>query len=245
VLALLLSSSAIPATACSAVACIDHGIEFNQTFEVVFTHDGRILQGVAVKVTDATANLRFSGITPPTGSHLVVSLPQGDYWLDADFLGIGAVYQCFHVAARPSRRAKRRMSYEWGTLAPATRRIAGKLVDSQAGTGGNPFWNITHRVNVPITEARLRLENPFTRQIYSTVSDQNGAFAFAEVPDGTYALHIEGGGSGRVYEPSDLLIRLSPSANRDSVSLLRRNGGGGSCGGTSLELSNTSPAVNR
>ena len=244
-LALLLLLAALPASACSLAACIDNGIELGQSFEVVFTHDGKILQGVTVKVTDAAAKLRFSSVTPATGSHLVVSLPPGDYCLNADFLGIGAAYQCFHVSARPTRHAKRRVSYGWGDLAPATRHIAGKLIDSQSGTGGSPIWNITHRVNVPITEARLKLENAITRQIYSTLSDQNGAFTFEEVPDGTYALHLEGGGSGRDYEASDLLVQLSRSANRNSIDLIRRDGGGGSCGGTSLELTDTSPVTDR
>ena len=30
-----------------------------------------------------------------------------------------------------SKSAKRKFNYEWGDLAPATRRIAGKLIDSQ------------------------------------------------------------------------------------------------------------------
>lgn len=208
-------------------------------------HQGRPLQGVTVKVTDAIATLRFSGVTTAIGSVRVTSLPPGDYWLDIDFLGIGAAYQCFHVAERASRHAKQRVSYEWGDLAPATRRIAGKLIDSQPGTGESPIWNLVHRVNVPITEAKLNLQNPITRQVYSTVSNQNGTFAFDEVPVGTYVLHIEGGGSGRNYDATDLLIRLSPAASKDAVDLIRRDAGGGSCGGTSLELLNTSSAANR
>jgi hypothetical protein len=102
-----------------------------------------------------------------------------------------------------------------------------------------------HRVNVPITEARLNLQNPITRHVDSTISNQNGTFAFDEVPAGTYVLHIEGGGSGRNYDATDLLIRLSPTASSDSVDLIRRDAGGGSCGGTSLELLNTSSAANR
>lgn len=244
-LALLLSLSAVPAAACSIAGCINHGIELNQTFEVVFTHEGRTLQGVTVKVTDAAAKLRFSSVTPAKGLPLVVTLPAGDYWLDANFLGIGAAYECFHVATRSSRHAKRRMSYEWGTFASATRHIAGKLIDSQNATGGSPIWNATHRVDVPITAARLTLENAVTRQVYSTVSDQTGEFAFNEALAGTYALHIEGGSSGRDYDASDLLIQLSPSANRDAIDLIRRDGGGGSCGGTNLELSDTPLQVSR
>ena len=64
----------------------------------------------------------------------------GDYWLDASFLGVNAAYFCFHVSERPSRKAKRRMRYDWGDLAPATRQLAGKLVDSQPGTGESPIW---------------------------------------------------------------------------------------------------------
>ena len=230
----------VPGTACSLAGCIDHGIELNRDFAVTIKHQGKPLMGVTVKVTDAVGTLRFSGMTTATGSVRFTSLPPGDYWLDADFLGIGAGYQCFHVAERPSRHAKQRLSYEWGDLAPATRRIAGKLIDSQPGTGESPIWNLVHRVNVPITEAKLKLENPITRQIYSAVSNQNGTFAFDGVPAGVYVLHIEGGGSGRDYDATDLLIRLSPTASKDAVDLIRREAGGGSCGGTSLELLNTS-----
>jgi hypothetical protein len=208
-------------------------------------HQGKPLQGVTVKVTDADAALHFSGVTTAIGSVRVTSLPPGDYWLDVDFLGIGAAYQCFHVADRASRHAKQRVSYEWGDLAPATRRIAGKLIDSQPGTGESPIWNLVHRVNVPITGAKLNLQNPITRQVYSTVSNQSGAFAFDEVPAGTYVLHVEGGASGRDYDATDLLIRLGPTATRDAVDLTRREAGGGSCGGASLELLNTSPSANR
>jgi hypothetical protein len=224
--------------------CNGHGIEVNRNFVVSVKHEGKPLQGVTVKVTDGTAALRFSGETDSMGSLLITTLPPGDYWLDASFLGINAAYYCFHVSEHSSLRAKHRMKYEWGDFAEDTRRIAGSLVDSQPGTGENSIWNVIHRVKVPITDARLTLQNPFTRKTLSATSDENGAFAIDGVPAGTYVLHIEGGTGGRQYEPTDLLIRLSPSASSDTLELTRREPGGGSCGTTYLELLNRPPAAN-
>ncbi|MGA3238089.1 MAG: carboxypeptidase-like regulatory domain-containing protein [Bryobacteraceae bacterium] len=129
------------------------------------------------------------------------------------------------------------MTYQWGDLVTAaTRRIAGKLIDSQPGTGENPVWNLVHRVNVPIREAKLRLQNPITGDIYNTVSDEDGAFVIDRAPRGIYVLHVEGGRSGRDYDGTDLAISLSPRASRDMLVLIRREGAGDSCGGTTLEL---------
>lgn len=227
-----------PMSACSLVACLDQGIELQRNFVVLVKHHGKPLQGVTIRVTDSAATVRFSGITASNGMVRAATLPPGNYWLSADLLGVNAAYHCFHVADRASRRAKQRMTYEWGDLAPATSRIAGTLVDSQPGTGDTPLWNLVHRVNVPVREARLKLQNPLTGAIFNTVSDQNGAFAIEGVPPAIYVLHIEGGKSGRDYDATDLLINLSPRATKDTIVLTRREAGGGSCGGTSLELSN-------
>jgi hypothetical protein len=217
----------------------------NRNFVVAVKHEGKPLKGVTVKVTDASATLRFSAETTSTGAASIAGLPPGDYWLDISFLGIGAGYECFHVSERPSRRAKQRVKFEWGDEAPATRRIAGRLIDSRPGTGENPIWNIIHRVNAPITEARVNLQDPITQKIFSTTSDRNGTFAMDGIPAGIYVLHIEGGRGGRDYEPTDLLIRLSRNASRDALELIRREAGSGSCGGTSLDLVNTpSPPAN-
>jgi hypothetical protein len=229
-----------PTSACSLVACLGRGIELQRDFVVLVKHEGKPLQGVTIRVTDTAATVRFSGVTASNGMVRAASLPPGDYWLSADLLGVNAAYHCFHVAERASRRAKRRMIYEWGDFAPATSRIAGTLIDSQPGTGDTPLWNLVHRVNVPVREARLKLQNPLTGAVFSTVSDQNGAFAIDRVPPGVYVLHIEGGKSGRDYDATDLLINLSPRATKDKLVLTRREAGGGSCGGTSLELSNAS-----
>jgi hypothetical protein len=59
------------------------------------------------------------------------------------------------------------------------------------------------------------------------------------VPAGVYVLHIEGGGSGRNYDATDLLISLSPNARKDTLELRRREAFAGNCGGTNLELVNS------
>lgn len=64
----------------------------------------------------------------------------------------------YKSAANPACKAA--VKIRMGDLAPATRRIAGKLIDSQPGTGENRIWNLVHRVNVPVTEARLNLQAP-------------------------------------------------------------------------------------
>jgi hypothetical protein len=163
-------------------------------------------------------------------------LSPGDYWLRADLLGINAGYQCFHVAAKGSLRAKRSLRYTWGDEALATRAVTGKLVDSQPGTGGHPLWNITHRVSVPIVGAHVDLRSPVTGEDFQTKSNQEGAFRFDHIPQGTYVLHVERGNIGRVFDPTDLLLAVNPRATRDQLVLIRTEPSGGSCGGTSLEL---------
>ena len=232
----------LPAMACSLAACVDRGVETERNFAVTIQHQGKPLQGVSIKVTAPDSTIKFSGVTTSKGLVEVAGLVPGDYWLDASFLGINAAYFCFHVSERPSHRAKRRVQYDWGDLAPATRQVAGRLVDSQPGKGESPIWNLVHRVNVPIAGAKLTLQNPMTDEIHSAFSDQSGSFAFDQISAGVYVLHIDGG-SGRPYEATDLLIRLSLNANKDRLELVRKEAGGGSCGGTSLELiSSQSPA---
>jgi hypothetical protein len=236
VVSALLPLVPVPTRACSAVACVDHGIEVRRDFVVVVKHQGRPLQGASVKVTDYAAAVRFSGVTASDGAIHIAGLPPGDYWMDASLLGVNAAYHCFHVAEKTSWKAKRRMTYEWGNYPQATRRVVGKLIDSQPGTGESPLLNLVHRVNVPIRDAKLKLRDPLTGSVYSAVSDENGAFAIEDAKPGIYVLHVEGGTSGRDYDGTDVLLDLSPSATRDTLILERRDAGGGSCGGTSLRL---------
>jgi hypothetical protein len=215
-----------------------------RTFVVDITYGGKPLPGVAVKVRgfggEKNNNELFSSVTARNGKVSVGDLPPGNYWLDAEFLGISADSGCFHVAPSSSRSAKKRIAYTWGDLAPGFRRMAGRLVDSEPSHGGSPIMNLIHRVDVPIAHAKMKLQNPITAAVYSTESDADGHFNFGDIPSGTYVLHVDGGivTAGRDYESTDLLVALSDKAKWDTLLLSRREGGGGSCGGTYLELRN-------
>ena len=243
VLGLLLAAST-PSSACSVAGCPGNGVEMRRTFVVDITYGGKPLPGVAVKVrglgAEKNANELFSSVTARNGKVSVGELPPGNYWLDTDFLGISAGSQCFHLAPSSSHSAKKRIAYEWGDSAEGFRRMAGRLVDSQPGHGSSPIMNQIHRVDVPIVHAKMKLQNPITAAVYSTESDAEGHFTFDHVPPGTYVLHVEGGTvtDGRDYESTDVLVALSDKAKWGTLLLSRRDGGGGSCGGTYLELRN-------
>ena len=222
-----------PALACSVASCLDHGPEMDRSLAVLVRHGGKPLPGVHVQITGAA---QIERVTGPDGKAVNTALLPGDYWLRADLLGISAGYQCFHVAKKGSLRAKRSVQYSWGDEAPATRAVTGKLLDSQPGIGGHPLWNITHRVRVPIVGAQVDLRNPITSEDFSTRSNQEGAFRFDHIPQGTYVLHVERGNIGRIFDPTDLLLEVNPKATRDQLVLIRTEPSGGSCGGTSLEL---------
>jgi hypothetical protein len=226
---------AVPANACSLAGCLGEGVEMRQDFVVAIRHAGKPLKGVAVHVRGN--GKEFTLFTTSEGDVRIADLPSGLYWLDAQFLGIGAAYECFHVADRPTRKAKRKLTYDWGDEAPATQRIAGRLTASQPNSSGSPLWNALHRVEVPIVGANLRLREPTNGAIYTTTSGNQGDFTFEAIPAGIYVLHIEGGNAGdRGYDATDQLIELSAQASRSTLLLTRREAGGGSCGGTPLEL---------
>ena len=94
--------------------------------------------------------------------------------------------------------------------------------------------NVIHRIDVPISGARMKLQDPLTGKFFNAVSDHNGDFAFDSAPQGIYVLHIDGGtvSEDREYDSTDLLIQLSGTAMPNSLLLMRREVGGGSCGGT-------------
>lgn len=232
-IALACCGISIPASACSLAGCLDHGVEMQRNFVVAVRHAGNPLAEVVVRISGN--GKQFTLFTTSDGEVHIVDLPSGDYWLDAQLLGVSAAYECFHVADRPTRKAKGKLAYDWGDEAPATQRIAGRLTDSQPNQAGSPIWNLLHAVDVPVVGASLKLQNPTSGAVYTTISDSQGDFSFETIPAGTYVLHIEGGSAGdRPYDATNQLIELNPQATRTRLLLKRR--AGGSCGGTSLEL---------
>jgi hypothetical protein len=241
--AVLLSLLVFPISslACSLASCVDNGVELQRDFVVSVTHGGKPLARVTVQVTrygEEIDNKLFSGMTATDGTVHVPNLPPGEYWLDAGLLGITAGSQCFHVANHASRKARRTVKYEWGDLAPSTRQIAGRLIDPQPGEGVTFLQNIRNGVVAPISETKLKLQNALTGDVYDALSNDDGGFSFAQIPNGTYVLRIEGGKTpaGRNYESTDLLIRLSDAATNNLLLLKRTSGGAGSCGGPSLAM---------
>lgn len=219
-----------PAQACSLVPCINSGIEVRRDFSVLVKHDGKPLKGVKVEIKTNLGSIISTGTTDSAGRATVTNLSPGEYWLSADLLGIGAAYHCFHVAQQPTAKAKRVMKYDWGDLAPAMRRVAGSVIDTQPGTGGTLLWNLSHPVKVPVQSAALRLQNAITGEVFTATSDERGDFEFGSIPNGTYVLHIEGG-TGRTYDPTDVLMKVRADVARGAVVLSRQETG---CGGVSL-----------
>jgi len=221
--------------ACSAAGCLGNGIEVRPDFVVRITHQDKPLPGVTVEITgNGTKNELRSGAD---GRVYVSKLSSGDYWLSAEFLGISAAYTCFHVSPRTSRKARKTLKFEWGDMPIGTRQIAGRLQVSQMGKGGTLVWNITHKIDAPISNAKLTLKSPRNDAEYSTVSDSDGRFAFREIPNGVYVLQIEGGATkeGDTFGPDSLLLELSPSTKLDAL-VMTPDVGGGSCGGWSVAL---------
>lgn len=230
----LLSASLV--AACSMAGCTNNGQETRPTFTITVTHRDRPLSGVNFHITAMGAE-QFSGVTEENGTVRIEGLAPGDYWLAGDMLGTGVVYTCFHVASRPSRKAKRKLSYTWGDEAPATAKIAGILFDVHPGKGGTPLWNLIHPVDVPIVGADLKLQDPITHAVYLSSTNPEGKFSFDGTPFGTYVLHIESGAAGnRAYDVTDQLITFDASATRNWLVFKRRDPSGGSCGGAELEL---------
>lgn len=221
--------------------CAGDGAEMRQSFSVRVLHDNKPLADVTVRIAktgEGGDEKFFVGTTDSNGLVRITNLPPGNYWIYTDLLGISAGMQCFHVAEHRTSKALKSLKYDWGDMAPATKRVHGTLVDSQPGQIGTPLERLVHRVNVPIPNAKLTLHDVRGGSAMATFTDVNGYFSYPDIPKGTYVLHIDSGVApgDREYDASDILIDLAYKARLDTLRLVRREASGGSCGGTSLEL---------
>lgn len=227
------------ALACSLAGCLNSGAEMNRDFTVTITHDGKPLAGVDVEIR-AIGRTVFSAESGSDGTVHVAQLESGEYWIAARFLGVGAAQGCFHVEKQPTSSAKNALHYEWGDDAPATRRVAGKLVENRPGKGGSPLWNQLHRVDVPVVDAKLTLRSALTSDTFRTSSDTNGEFFMDGVPPGTYVLHVEGGLPAAYGPTTDVVLNVSEHVPHDYM-VFKTDEGGGSCGDLDAEFTQRRP----
>jgi len=196
-------------------------------FEVSVTHEKKPLGGVAIDVYTSDQNgdgaLRLSGKSKADGTFTVQNLSPGDYWLGVKLLGVRATgSDCFYVANRPSRRAKRTLQYSWGDWPLVVPKLAGKLVELASPV------NHDNPVSLPIPRARLTLRNATSGASYTTTSTEGGGFDFDSVPSGIYVLEVD-------YEnepnhdprPDYVVIKINPDANGSPISLTRMQSGNG------------------
>jgi hypothetical protein len=238
---IVLSFLPAPTLSCSIAGCAGDGAEMRQSFKVRVLHDDKPLPGVTVRIArtgEGGDEKFFLGTTDSNGLVRITNLPSGNYWIFTGLLGISAGTQCFHVAEHRTSKALKSLKYDWGDMAPTTKSVQGTLVDSQPGQTGTPIERLVHRVNVPIPNAKLTLHDALKGSAITTFTDDKGRFSYPGVPTGAYVLHIDGGTApgDRKYDSSDILIVLADKARLDNLRLVRREAGGGSCGGTSLEL---------
>jgi hypothetical protein len=165
--------------------------------------------------------------TGPEGTIQFNDLSSGNYNLSVEKLGITAAYICLHVSKwSTGLSAKRALTFDWGNDAPETRRIAGRLVAGNVIYDGRP-------IQIPVAGNRLTLHDALTDGSFETETDANGLFAFNGLASGIYVLHAHQAKqsfSRADYAAGDVLIRLNPTARRETLTV-QRNSGGGDCSG--------------
>jgi hypothetical protein len=103
ILTLAFLAVAITAPKCvgaiSMFGCSDRGVELRSNFSVKVKFQGRPLPGVSIEVrgADESEQQSHSELTGPDGLARFANMPPGNYWMKADFLGIAARYECFHI----------------------------------------------------------------------------------------------------------------------------------------------------
>jgi hypothetical protein len=234
------------ASATSSAGCIDRGFELRADFTIRVTHADKPLLGATVQVEGGSESAKqlYSELTGADGRARFRNLPPGDYWINVEFFGIGAGYQCFHVDPSPSRKAKKHRRYDWGDMPISVRQATGRFVESQAGSDSTPLQRLINRVDVPIVGAQLELRQPFDGTVYKAVADSTGRFLFDNVPKGIYVLHIAANSTPNEHpiDSADFLIDVDSTARVGNLVLRHGATSIGGAQGTSIQIEVASPA---
>lgn len=204
---------------CSVAMCLGGGVEFRQGATIQVIHEKQRMAGVSVTVSKSgqSETAVFSGKTNSLGEIALTHLEPGEYWISVELLGVSAGYHCFHVAKHSSWKAKRKVKYQWGDWASPVGRVQGELLDPQQGENSSPLWNALNPEMVPIAGAEVTLREPFTGHVWRTVSANDGTFSIEAEPEHLYVLQFAGGLTGRAYEPTVHLIRLTQGASEKRI----------------------------
>ncbi len=137
--------------ACSMQSCRGNGKEFAPTFSVRVLHDKKPLSGATVTLHGRTPVGTEVESVIVTDSNGIAGLHPGNYWMTAEFLGIGAWSDCFHVNSNSSILATRRVTAEWGNLPDfSSDNIDGTLVESRMPSTGTLVWRASHWAEVAL-----------------------------------------------------------------------------------------------
>ena len=220
-----------PAGACSIeLICPHHGPEVRRDFVVLVKHLGKPLARVTIQIF-RVEEFKFeqvaSGETGNEGTFQINNLPAGNYHINIEKLGVSAEYTCFHVSKLTGLGATRRLTYQWGDDAPATRQIVGRVLGAPKYASFNDA--LRHSADPPLAGTLLTLWDPITNNKSETRSGPDGKFAFDGVSDGTYVLKADGDTQpSGLYFPGAIVIRLNSQAARETL-LLWRSSQGADC----------------
>jgi hypothetical protein len=181
----------------AAFACSASPIEWQRVssdLTVVITHRGTPIAGIEVQVVrkNSTESV-FTGVTDAQGNVLIHGLMVGRYRLIASHEDFQAGNEWIQVVAVPDAKTKTKFDFQWSDDSYQTRTVAGTLRGSVPGTTGNKLMDIVHPVETTFPSVEVTLKDAFSNKEYRTVTDSNGAFLIADVPEGVYILTIAGG----------------------------------------------------
>ena len=215
----------------AAFACESRSLELRKVspdLTVVVTHRDRPIAGIEVQVVpDKGTEPVFTGTTNENGTILIRRLTAGRYYLIASHADFEAGREWIEVGAVPDAKTKRRLDFQWADWSYETSRVAGSLTGRIPGSTGNKLMDVARPVKTIYPGVDITLRSAFSGDEYRTVSDNNGAFLFSNLPDGIYVITIAGGMKSitGIAEVTRHVIDVKRTINRTSLPLQLRDTG--------------------